>query len=103
MNSKKRSIKQIGYSLVTNFFSTITGSCPVLLYHRVCKLNNDHLLLSVTPDNFYEQVAHLKKNFRILKADEFKDIVIRKRKFPPRSVLLTFDDGYADNYFNALP
>src|SRR6188474_2397677 len=103
MFMKNRSIRQIGHSLISSLFKNLTGACSVLLYHRVCKLDHDNLLLSVTPDNFFDQVNYLKKYHRILKADEFREIVLQKKKFPPGSVLITFDDGYADNYINALP
>jgi peptidoglycan/xylan/chitin deacetylase (PgdA/CDA1 family) len=75
----------------------------VLLYHRVTSLENDPQLLSVTPANFYEQLTHLRKKYHVMAVEDFYDIFFRRKKFPPRSVLLTFDDGYADNYLEALP
>lgn len=98
-----RGIAGFGHSVLSGFSRRLAGSCSVLLYHRVCRLDNDYLLLSVTPDNFYEQINFLKRDCRILTAEEFREIIIKRKRFPPRSVLLTFDDGYADNYYNAMP
>lgn len=75
----------------------------VLLYHRVCSLDSDPQLLSVSPENFYDQVSYLKKEYALLTADEFADFVTRNKSLPPKSILLTFDDGYADNFKTALP
>lgn len=75
----------------------------VLLYHRVCEMVPDHQQLCISPANFRQQVEHLKESYNILTAEEFHSILAKKRQFPPRSVLLTFDDGYADNFLNALP
>jgi peptidoglycan/xylan/chitin deacetylase (PgdA/CDA1 family) len=75
----------------------------VLLYHRVILLPKDPQLLSVEPDYFYDQVALLKKNFQLLTIADFYEILYKKQSFPKRSVIITFDDGYADNFKNALP
>lgn len=75
----------------------------VLLYHRVTNLSSDPQQLSVTPDHFYFQVEYLKKHYNLLSVDEFVHLLINKKKFPKRTVLLTFDDGYQDNHLQARP
>ncbi|MEO8764194.1 MAG: polysaccharide deacetylase family protein [Ginsengibacter sp.] len=75
----------------------------ILIYHRVSNLIEDPQLLSVTPEHFYEQADYLKKNFSLLGIEEFSDYLKNGEPMPPRSVVLTFDDGYADNYCEALP
>jgi len=75
----------------------------VLLYHRVTDLAIDPQMLSVKPDNFYEQVNLLKKNYSLLGIEEFSYYITKGKKMPSRAVMLTFDDGYADNYHEALP
>jgi len=75
----------------------------VLLYHRVCSLGADPCQLAVSPDNFYDHVEYLKKNYNLIGVREFEDIMDTGERFPGGSVLLTFDDGYCDNYTNVLP
>ena len=75
----------------------------VFIYHRVTELKIDTHQLAVSPVNFNEQVSHLKKNYNLVAADEFVNLLQTKKKFPKRTALLTFDDGYADNYLEALP
>jgi peptidoglycan/xylan/chitin deacetylase (PgdA/CDA1 family) len=69
----------------------------ILLYHRVNTLPSDPYFLAVTPDNFRAQLNFLKQNFAIVGFEE--DWSHLKKP----SVAITFDDGYADNLFNALP
>lgn len=75
----------------------------ILIYHRVLKLENDPQLLAVSPVNFYEQIKWLKYNYNLLSVEEFLFFIKNKKKPPRNSVLLTFDDGYIDNYTEALP
>lgn len=75
----------------------------VLLYHRVTRLEWDPHLLAVSPGNFYEQVNYLRKNCALLTIEEFYHILSQRKKFPRKAVVLSFDDGYADNYHEALP
>lgn len=79
------------------------GNCAVLLYHRVIALETDPQLLAVDPDHFDEHLGLLKKKYRVLTVDEFDRHLIGQMKFPKNSVLLTFDDGYADNHQIARP
>lgn len=69
----------------------------VLLYHRVADLETDPQLLAVSLKNFEEQMQYLKENYPILR---FEDDWGKVEK---PSVVITFDDGYLDNYLNAKP
>ncbi len=73
---------------------------PVLMYHHVSP-NND--MITTTPENFESQVRWLSEaGFHTLTAQEFAEFLAGK-PVPPRSVLLTFDDGYLDNWVYAHP
>ena len=70
----------------------------VLMYHRI----NDevgHKLtgLTVSTNNFEKQLLYFKKHFQILRLEE--DWTTLKKT----GIVITFDDGYADNIINALP
>lgn len=69
----------------------------ILLYHRVTNLSSDPQLLSVSPQNFRQQINYLKDNFQILRFEDDWKYVDKP------SIVITFDDGYADNYLEALP
>lgn len=69
----------------------------VLLYHRVTTLTSDPEMLAVSPDNFHAQLRYLKENFPIVRFDEDWSKVSKP------AVVITFDDGYADNALEALP
>lgn len=75
----------------------------ILLYHRVTRLKTDPQQLSVSPGNFHEQVDLLKRKYALLEIEEFSDLIYRRKKLPKNSVIITFDDGYADNCQEALP
>jgi peptidoglycan/xylan/chitin deacetylase (PgdA/CDA1 family) len=73
------------------------SKCVVLCYHRVAEGVDDPFRLSVSPDNFAAQLDELLRLTEPCTMDEL-DTPSRR----PRSVV-TFDDGYADNLWHALP
>lgn len=74
-----------------------------LLYHRVADLAEDPHSLAVSPGRFYDQMDYVRKNYFPLNIHEFLEIKVNRRALPRDGVILTFDDGYADNFLNALP
>lgn len=69
----------------------------VLLYHRVSKLPIDIWQLSIAPEVFEMHIRFFKENYNILRfEDDWTNV-------DTPSLVITFDDGYADNYLHALP
>ncbi len=75
---------------------------PVLMYHRV--LAQPDPLQPGVPDAAQAdlQFQVLAELFKILPMDEAAEL-LREDRLPPRSVCITFDDGYRDNHDVALP
>jgi len=59
--------------------------------------------LLVTNESFKKQVDFLKRKFNVLSMIDFVDCLENKKNFPDNSVVITFDDGYLDNYTHAYP
>ena len=84
------------------------GYIPVLMYHKIpnVPLATKHQTY-VTKDNFARHLAYFKK--RKLTPITFADYLkfasgeFPLADFPRRPLILTFDDGYLDNYTNLLP
>lgn len=74
----------------------------VLLYHRVAHLPQDPHLLAVTPEHFEEHLLALGRHCRVVSLSELTDSLARGGR-PGPVVVLTFDDGYADNAEAAFP
>nr|MCH9792378.1 polysaccharide deacetylase family protein [Planctomycetota bacterium] len=75
----------------------------VLNYHRVGDCTGslfDHDLWSASAENFEEQVRFLSLNFDLIRIRDLDDLWNQRRG---RYVLITFDDGYRDNYEWAFP
>ena len=73
----------------------------VLNYHKVDHMNHS---LSVQPPDFEQQMAFLKDNgYHTITSHEMYMAFTDGAPLPSNPVLITFDDGYADNYTYAYP
>lgn len=77
---------------------------PIAMYHSVTPQAKDKNRLQVSLKNFQRQMEFLKRNnYNVLRLEELVNLIGEKKKVPPRSIVLTFDDGYKDNYQYAFP
>lgn len=73
---------------------------PVLMYHHVSPVDG---MINVSPLNFEQQLLWLKRRgYRSLTSEEFAGH-LQGQPVPAKSVLITFDDGYLDNWVYAYP
>jgi peptidoglycan/xylan/chitin deacetylase (PgdA/CDA1 family)/Flp pilus assembly protein TadD len=74
---------------------------PILNYHSVLAEQGNELRMP--PDQFEEQMQYLSEHgYRTITPDQLFDALFNQGTLPEKPVLITFDDGYADNYANAF-
>jgi peptidoglycan/xylan/chitin deacetylase (PgdA/CDA1 family) len=76
-------------------------------YHRVIprsKWNGaEHPANTLFADEFEAQMAYVAKRFHVLDRDELRAALAGTKKPKANSLVITFDDGYANNFSHALP
>lgn len=79
---------------------------PVLMYHRVTEKPPENSIFNVyvTTQEFEEQLKFFKeKGFTTLTFYDIQNIIEGKGEIPSKPLMVTFDDGYEDNYLCAFP
>lgn len=73
---------------------------PLLIREWVCR-NRVTILLyhDVLPEVFTKHIAYLRRHYKIISLDTFVSAIYNKdfSEIPPKSVVVTIDDGHADN------
>lgn len=73
----------------------------ILLYHRVEYLNDDFNMQAVTPDNFEKHMKFLHDHYDVISLNApMKEWFNGGER---EAVIVTFDDGYYDFLYNAIP
>src|SRR5882724_11211163 len=81
----------------------------ILAYHRILdvpderEFSSDLELISASVADFREQMRFMARHFRILSFRELEQIRSSGRDLERATAVVTFDDGFEDNYLNAFP
>ncbi|MBP9863849.1 polysaccharide deacetylase family protein [Patescibacteria group bacterium] len=85
-----------------NILSAFLPSAYVLLYHRVADVTDDPHLLAVRKKHFEDHIRYLTEKGHVISLNQLVQD-IKNHSVRDKSVVVTFDDGYADNFYNAYP
>ena len=92
--------------VASSLFSFIRGLyvAPIIMYHSVNPQAKPINRLAVTDKTFDKQMRFLKnRHYNVLPLEELSKLIKEKKKIPPRTIAITLDDGYKDNYQYAFP
>ena len=94
------------FSLITYYFcKKKKEGFVVLTFHRVLppEIKYFREAMVVSTEIFDEVLSFLSKNANVISLREAIRIMEDRGKFPLNAVVITFDDGYCDNYKYAFP
>lgn len=75
---------------------------PVLYYHSVNDTVDNEVTIS--PELLKKQLEYIKyQGYITLSMNEVENYILYNQPIPEKSILITFDDGYMDNYYKAYP
>lgn len=89
--------------------SSLRADIPILAYHRVWDVADedsfpfDVELVSASIADFAWQMEYVRLNFNPITFRTLLRIIDGEEQPPPRPVIVTFDDGFDDNYRHAFP
>ncbi len=82
-------------------------SWKILMYHRITTPQEAGYVLQpgmyVRPKTFERHAAFLAQSHNVVALDELVEMISSGEPVPSRTVALTFDDGWLDNYTHAFP
>jgi peptidoglycan/xylan/chitin deacetylase (PgdA/CDA1 family) len=88
--------------LVSKIRNRISPPALILMYHRIAEADSDPWSLCVTPKHFAEHLEVLRHYGTVLSLQQLTS-KLRDCQSIARSIVITFDDGYADNFYHAQP
>lgn len=84
-----------------------TTHIPILMYHHVSSappLTRSQIDLTVTDADFTRQLSYLEmRGYHTIRLTDLFNALYYRVALPTRPVILSFDDGYLDNYTDAFP
>ena len=77
---------------------------PIIMYHSVAPAVAANNVITVSASTFEKQMGFLKRNhYNVVSLESLRGYYEGNRKFPARTIAVTLDDGYEDNYTYAFP
>ena len=84
--------------------ATDTVCVPIIMYHNILKSNSRSSKFIVTESQFEEDLKYLKENgYNTVVMEDLIAYVHNNEPLPEKPIVLSFDDGYYNNYVYAYP
>lgn len=91
---------------INYFWNKLPNGVYAFNYHRIGDKSQtafDRAIFSCNEQAFEQQVLLLKNHFTVINTVELAELIASDKIVSERFAVITFDDGYLDNYTNALP
>lgn len=95
--------------VVSKVRTWVRRDIPVLAYHRVWDITDENNfpfdveLVSASVADFDWQMEYVRENFNPITFRTWLRVLEGELDSPPRPLIVTFDDGFDDNYHHAYP
>lgn len=104
---KRRALSAVFSAIAPVIIARTSGVIRILNYHRINYPTAigqlDGEVLSAPPELFAEEVRFCRKHFDVLSFADLRSAMDGSTPLPRRPLIITFDDGYRDNYQHAFP
>lgn len=76
----------------------------IIMYHSLLKDQKLHNDYTISPDDFEKDLQYItKNNYSTVTVSDLVEYVYSDKPLPKKCIMLTFDDGYYNNYHYAFP
>ncbi len=104
-NTSPRYLLKTIIKILVCIIATCTGyrkkGLTILTYHSIS--NEIYPDETVTPEEFEKQLQYIKENYKVISLEEAVGYLQTDIEKAAGSIVITFDDGYSDNYCYAFP
>lgn len=77
---------------------------PILMYHSLLKDSNMQGTYVISPEDFERDIKYLSENgYSSVTFQDLTEYVKNGSPLPEKPIMITFDDGYYNNYLYAMP
>jgi len=94
----------IAFSSLFAFIYIRHYTAPIAMYHAILKKPNPKDRLAVSEAAFERQMRFLKRHrYNVVPLEELARLIKEKKRIPFKTIAITFDDGYKNNYTYVFP
>jgi peptidoglycan/xylan/chitin deacetylase (PgdA/CDA1 family) len=72
----------------------------ILMFHRFSEQKES---FKISQHEFDKQIRYMKKKYNFISLANYVDCIYKEKTIPNNPIIITIDDGYADNYYYAFP
>ena len=112
--AKDRALRMIASAarhggLVAHARRLSVAKCVILAYHSISPISDsepsclDIAGMRITPSAFRAQMEYIARHYNVISLEEALRSWSSRSPLPPRSCVITLDDGYLDAYEHAVP
>jgi peptidoglycan/xylan/chitin deacetylase (PgdA/CDA1 family) len=104
----KRTLSRLAYHYGKHRRFSHDPALWILMYHRILPLTDPRFQIEepgmvVTPETFEMHLQEIKRYFTVMSLKDWVNLSISGGQLPAKTCVVTFDDGWLDNYEFALP